>query len=76
MKPFTTCDLGPDFQIVQVDGPVKDFAWPTPTKNGEIRIPVDVGYRVLITYMVEEPFGNLKVERLPKSQYIKRRPTF
>ena len=70
LKPFTTCDLGPDFQIVQVDGPVKDFAWPTPTKNGEIRIPVDVGYRVLITYMVEEPFGNLKVERLPKSQYI------
>ena len=70
LKPYTTCDLGPDFRIVQVDGPVKNFAWPSPTKNGEVHIPVEVGYRVLITYMEEERFGNLKVERLPKSKYI------
>src|SRR5664280_2577939 len=26
LKAYTTCNLGPEFQIVQVDGPVKDFA--------------------------------------------------
>jgi TonB family protein len=67
LKSYTNCDLGSEFQIVQVDGPVKDFAWSSPTKDGDVRIPVEVGYRVLVTYMEEEPFGNLKVERLPKS---------
>ena len=70
LKPYTTCNLGPEFKIVQVDGPVTDFAWPVSTKNGEVRIPVEAGFRVLVTYMETEPFGNLKVERLPKSQYI------
>ena len=70
LKAYTTCNLGPEFQIVQVDGPVKDFAWPTTTKNGEVRIPVEAGFRVLVTYKETELFGNLKVERLPKSQYI------
>jgi len=76
LKSYTTCDLGPHFQIVHVDGPVKDFAWPSPTKDdADARVPVEVGYRVLITYMVEEPFGNLKVERLPKSQYSDAKAT-
>ena len=39
LKPYTTCDLGPDFQIVEVDGPAKNFASPTETKNGKARIP-------------------------------------
>ena len=75
LKSYTNCDLGPEFQIVQVDGPVKDFAWPSPTKDGDVRIPVEVGYRVLVTYMEDEPFGNLKVERLPKSQYSDAKAT-
>src|SRR5664279_1528756 len=70
LKAYTTCNLAPDFQIAEVDGPVTDFAWPTPTKNGEVRIPVEAGFRVLVTYKETELFGNLKVERLPKSQYI------
>lgn len=69
LKPYTTCNLGPDFQIVDVDGPVTDFAWKSPTKSGEVSIPVETGYRVLVTYRESEPFGNLKVERLPKEQY-------
>ena len=69
LKPYTSCDLGPDFQIVQVDGPVTDFAWKSPTKSGEVSIPVETGYRVLVTYRKDERFGNLKVERLPKEQY-------
>jgi hypothetical protein len=75
LKADTTCDLGPEAQIVQADGPVKDFAWPTPTKDGEVRIPVEVGYRALVTYEVQEPFGNLKVERLPRSQYSHEKAT-
>lgn len=70
LKPYTSCELGPNFQIVQVDGPVTDFAWKTPTKSGEVPISVETGYRVLVTYQLDEPFGNLKVERLPKAQYV------
>src|SRR5664280_2940587 len=70
LKAYTTCNLGPDFQIAEVDGPVTDFAWPTPTKNGEVRIPVETGFRVLVTYKETELFGNLKVERLPKAHYL------
>ena len=70
LKAYTTCNLGPEFQIVQVDGPVTDFSWPTTTKNGKVSIPVETGFRVLVTYMETELFGNLKVERLPKSQYV------
>jgi hypothetical protein len=70
LKSYTSCQLGPDFQIVQVDGPVTDFAWKSPTKSGQVPIPVEAGYRVLVTYRGDEPFGNLKVERLPKSQYV------
>jgi len=69
LKRFTTCNLGPDFQIVQADGPVSDIAWPAPIKGGEVSIPVEEGYRVLVTYREDEPFGNLKVERIPKKQY-------
>jgi hypothetical protein len=70
MKLYTSCKLGPDFQIVQVDGPSNDFAWPTPVKSGKVNIPVETGYRVLVAYQETEPFGNLKVERLPKSEFF------
>ena len=73
LKAYTTCDLGPDFQIAWVDGPVNDFAWPTPTKDGEVRIPVETGFRVLATYKETELFGNLKVERLPKAHYLEEK---
>jgi hypothetical protein len=69
LKLYTTCNLGSEFQIAQVDGPTRDFSWPTPMKNGDVSIPVDIGYRVLVTYMDTELFGNLKVERLPKARY-------
>jgi hypothetical protein len=69
LKAYTTCDLGTDFRIVDVDGPVTDFAWPTPTKAGKVSISVETGYRVLVTYKTTERFGNLKIERLPKAQY-------
>lgn len=67
---YTKCDLGADFQIIQVDGPVTDFAWPTRTKAGETSIDVEVGYRVLVAYKQTEPFGNLKAERLPVATYL------
>jgi hypothetical protein len=73
LKPYTQCKLGNEFQIFRVDGPAVDFAWPTPTKNGDVQIKVDMGYRVLINYMQTELFGNLKVERLPKDTYAKEK---
>ena len=73
LKPYTQCKLGNEFQIFRVDGPAVDFAWSTPTKNGDVKIKVDMGYRVLINYMEAELFGNLKVERLPKDTYGKEK---
>jgi len=70
LRPYTTCNLGPDFEIVQVDGPKTDFAWPAPVKDGDRSIPVEEGYRVLVTYKQSEAFGNLKAERLPKALYV------
>ncbi len=70
LKAYTACDLGAEFQVFRVDGPVTDISWPTTTMHGEVSIPVETGYRVLVTYMKTEPFGNLKVERLPKSKYV------
>ena len=55
--------------MVEVDGPVTDFAWQAPTKSGETSIDVETGYRVLVAYQKTEPFGNLKVERLPSASY-------
>ena len=75
LKPYTKCNLGPDFQIFKVDGPVTDFAWRTSTKSGEVPVPVDSGYRVLVTYREAELFGNLKVERLPKAQFVDEKAT-
>ena len=75
LQPYTNCDLGSEFHMVQLDGPVRDFAWRSSTKDGEVRIPVEVGYRVLVTYMEGELFGNLKVERLPESQYSDEKAT-
>ena len=66
---YTKCELGPEFEIVEVDGPVTDFAWETPTKSGKTSINVETGYRVLVSYRKTEPFGNLKAERLPAASY-------
>jgi len=70
LKAYTACNLGTDFQIVQVDGPVNDFSWPAPSRAGEVSIPVETGYRVLVTYRQDEPFGNLKVERIPEKEFV------
>lgn len=66
---YTKCELGNDFEIVQVDGPVTDFAWQAPMKSGDTSINVETGYRVLIAYQKTELFGNLKAERLPAPSY-------
>jgi hypothetical protein len=73
LKPFLECNLGSQFQIAQVDGPVQDFAWPTDTKAGKTSINVETGYRVLVAYLETELFGNLKVERLPAAEYQKEK---
>lgn len=73
LKVFTECSLGPQFQIVQVDGPVERFAWPSPTKAARHKFDVESGYRVLITYREVEVFGNLQVERLPATVYQKEK---
>ena len=70
LKGYTECNVGPEFQIAQVDGPVKDFSWQAQTKGGEVSIAVETGYRVMVSYLGTELFGNLKVERLPQSRYI------
>lgn len=42
-------------------------------KAARHKFDVESGYRVLITYMEVEPFGNLKVERLPAAVYQKEK---
>jgi len=71
LQPYTRCEFRPQFQTVQVDGPVEKFAWETQVKSGEASIAVETGYRVLVTYLMTEPFGNLKVEQLPSTSYEK-----
>lgn len=73
LKRYTECKLAYPFSVVQVDGPREDFDWPTPTKAGNTPVHVESGYRVLVAYMQTEGFGNLKVERLPATQYSKEK---
>jgi hypothetical protein len=71
LEPYTRCEFGPQFQTAQVDGPIEKFAWATQVKSGEVSIAVETGYRMLVTYLFTEPFGNLKVEQLPSNSYEK-----
>lgn len=73
LQPYTSCELGKDFQIVTVDNPITNFAWSAPTEAGDIDIPVETGVRMLVTYQDSEPFANVKVERFPKATYTQEK---
>lgn len=71
LKRFTQCNLGKDFQVVQVDRLPRAMSRSVDTKDGTHNVVLLDGYRVLITYDQTEPFVNLKAERLQKETYAK-----
>jgi hypothetical protein len=76
LEKFAHCDLGEDFQIVQVDRlPRAPMSRTVETSSGSKEVVMIDGYRVLITYKETEPFVNLKAEQFEKARYATDKQT-
>ena len=76
LEKFTHCNLGDDFQIVQVDRlPRAPMSRTVETASGSKQVVMTDGYRVLITYKETEPFVNLKAEQFENARYATDKQT-
>ena len=73
LKPFTSCELDSGLKIVQVDRLPKDVKSRTvETSNGEKKISLADGYRVMVAYNDHRDwFANIKAEKSVTADYEK-----